>query len=80
MGFYFRGVICIRLFVKWYYGKSPNLSSSPREALAQEVWDVRSIYFRQGLYNREIRKSLQGLITLNKLSWQGIFDKLGRNP
>jgi hypothetical protein len=38
---------------------------------------VRSIYLRQGLYNREIRKSLQGLINLNRLNWQGIFDKVG---
>ncbi|MCC5638703.1 hypothetical protein LC593_23290 [Nostoc sp. CHAB 5844] len=57
------------------YGKSPNLSLSTREILAQEVWDVRSIYLRQGLYNREIRKSLQRLIQLNKLNWPGIFDK-----
>ncbi|YAF97355.1 MAG: hypothetical protein AB3A66_06745 [Nodularia sp. CChRGM 3473] len=61
------------------YGKSPNLNLSPRETLAQEVWDVRSIYLRQGLYNREIRKSLQGLIKLNKLTWQYIFDKVGTN-
>ncbi|WP_448266954.1 hypothetical protein [Nostoc sp. DSM 114159] len=59
------------------YGKSPNLSLSARETLAQEVWDVRSIYLRQGLYNREIKKNLQGLINLNRLTWQGIFDKVG---
>jgi hypothetical protein len=58
------------------YGKSPNLSLSPREMLAQEVWDVRSIYLRQGLYDREIRNSLQGLIKLNRLTWYGIFDKV----
>jgi hypothetical protein len=59
------------------YGKPPNLSLSARETLAQELWDVRYIYLRQGLYNREIRKSLQGLINLNRLNWQGIFDKVG---
>jgi hypothetical protein len=62
------------------YGKPPNLSLSARETLAQEVWDVRSIYLRQGLYNREIRKSLQGLINLNRLNWESIFDKVGLNP
>jgi len=61
------------------YGKSPNLSLSPREILAQEVWDVRSIYLRQGLYNREIRKSLQDLINLNRLTCYGIFDKANIN-
>lgn len=61
------------------YGKSPNLSLSAREILAQEVWDVRSVYLRQGLYNREIRKSLPGLIELNRLTWKGIFDKLNIN-
>jgi hypothetical protein len=59
------------------YGKSPNLNLSPREALAQEVWDVRSIYLAQGLYTREIYKSLQELIRLNLLHWPGIFEKPG---
>ena len=62
------------------YGKSPNLSLSTKETLAQEVWNVRSIYLHQGLYNKEIRKSLQGLINLNRLTWQGNFDKVGLNP
>lgn len=57
------------------YGKSPNLSLSPREVLAIEIWDVRSIYLRQNLYNKYIRESLQTLIRLNKLKWKGIFDK-----
>lgn len=57
------------------YGKSPNLSLSPREVLAIEIWDVRSIYLRQNLYNKYIRESLQTLIRLNKLKWKNIFDK-----
>jgi hypothetical protein len=57
------------------YGKRPNLNLSPRQALAQEIWDVRSIYLRQGLYNREIMESLQALIRLNKLTWQYSFEK-----
>lgn len=58
------------------YGKSPNLSLSPRQALAREVWDVRSIYRRQGIYTPEIRRSLQQVIQGNKFLWSGIFDKL----
>jgi hypothetical protein len=57
------------------YGKSPNLNLSPRETLAKEIWDLRSIYVRQGLYNSEIRKSLREVIKLNKLAWTGIFNK-----
>ncbi|MUG97871.1 hypothetical protein F7734_38410 [Scytonema sp. UIC 10036] len=57
------------------YGQSPNLSLSPRQALAREVWDVRSIYRSQKLYNLEIKRSLQQVIRQNKLRWQGIFDK-----
>ncbi|MFB2877521.1 hypothetical protein [Floridanema aerugineum] len=57
------------------YGKSPDLSLSPREVLAREVWDVRSIYRRQGLYTPAIRQSLQQVIQLNKSVWQGNFDK-----
>ncbi|WP_066380679.1 hypothetical protein [Anabaena sp. CA = ATCC 33047] len=57
------------------YGKRPNLNLSPRDALAQEIWDVRSIYIRQGLYNREIRESLQALIKSNKVTWLCIFEK-----
>ncbi|WP_339394214.1 hypothetical protein [Nostoc sp. UHCC 0870] len=57
------------------YGKSPNLKLSPREVLAKEIQDVRSIYLRQGLYNKDIRYSLQTLIRMNKLQWKDIFDK-----
>lgn len=57
------------------YGKPPNLNLSPRVTLAQEIWDVRSIYLSQGLYNRRIRESLQALIKLNKVIWQSIFVK-----
>ncbi len=57
------------------YGKSPDLTLSPRQTLAQEVWDIRSIYLFQGLYNADIRKSLQELIKLNKTTWLTFFDK-----
>ena len=61
------------------YGTSPNLNLSPREVLAQEIWDVRSIYRNQGLYNKEIRKSLQQIIRLNKAVWSSTFNKAPKN-
>lgn len=57
------------------YGNSPNLHLTPRQTLAREVLDVRSIYIRQSLYSSEMRKSLQELIKLNKLAWSGFFNK-----
>ncbi|WP_293117399.1 hypothetical protein [Okeania sp. SIO1I7] len=57
------------------YGKSPDLTLSPRQTLAQEVWDIRSIYLLQGLYNTDIRKGLQKLIKLNKTTWLTFFEK-----
>jgi hypothetical protein len=57
------------------YGRTPDLNLSPRQTLAKEIWDLRFIYVSQGLYNSEIRKSLRGLIKLNKLAWTGIFNK-----
>jgi hypothetical protein len=57
------------------YGQSPDLSLSPRQALAREIRDARSIYWRQGLYTPEIRRSLQDIIQFNKLAWQGIFEQ-----
>ncbi len=58
------------------YGLSPDLSLSPRQTLAREVWDVRSIYRQEGLYTPDIRRSLQQVIQLNKSSWSGIFNKV----
>ncbi len=57
------------------YGKSPDLTLSPRQALAQEIWNVRSIYLSQGLHNSDIKKSLQKLIKLNKETWLTVFEK-----
>lgn len=57
------------------YGKSPNLNLLPRQTLAVEIWDVRSIYHHQGLYGSQIRQALQQLIKLNKLAWPEIFNK-----
>ncbi len=57
------------------YGKSPDLTLSPRQALAQEICDVRSIYFSQRLCGLEIKKGLQNLIKLNKETWFSTFEK-----
>ncbi len=57
------------------YGKSPDLTLSPRQTLGQEVWDIRSIYLRQRLYNTAIIKGLQELIKLNKTTWLSFFDR-----
>jgi len=59
------------------YGQSPDLSLSPREALAREIWDVRAIYRSQRLYTPRIRRSLQQVIQQNKLAWFGMFAKVG---
>ena len=58
------------------YGQSPDLSLLPRNALAREVWDVRAIYRRQGLYTLEIRRSLQQVIWQTESAWLGIFEKV----
>lgn len=57
------------------YGQPPDLSISPRQALAREVWDVRSIYRNQGLYTLEIKYSLRQVIEQNKTVWGIIFNK-----
>lgn len=57
------------------YGKFPNLNLSPRQALAREIWDVRCIYYNQGLYSSKIRQALQELIKLNKSTWLSLFKK-----
>jgi len=57
------------------YGKAPDLNLSPRQTLAREVWDVRSIYRTEKLYTLEIKHSLQQVIKQNKLTWQVIFKK-----
>ncbi|MGH1394743.1 MAG: hypothetical protein ACRAVC_12025 [Trichormus sp.] len=47
------------------YGKLPNLGLSPREVLAIEIRDVRSIYLCHYLYNKYIRESLRTLINIH---------------
>ena len=57
------------------YGKSPDLSLPPRQVIARETQDLRSIYQRQGVYTKGIRHNLQSLVPLNKSAWIGVFEK-----
>lgn len=57
------------------YGQSPDLSILPRQALVREVWDVRSIYYNQGLYTLQIKHGLRLIIKQNKALWGIIFNK-----
>ena len=57
------------------YGKSPDLSLLPRQVLARETQDLRSLYQRQGVYTKELRRNLRSLVPLNKSVWIGVFEK-----
>ncbi len=57
------------------YGTSPDLSLTPRQALAGDIADARSTYIRDGQYTPEIRRSLQTVIAENKRQWPGVFDR-----
>lgn len=57
------------------YGRSPDLSVSPRDALANEIRDVGRIYRKQGLYIAEIRKSLREGIGRNEAAWPLDFQR-----
>lgn len=37
------------------YGQSPDLSLQPRQVLAREVQDLRSLYQRQGIYTKGMK-------------------------
>lgn len=57
------------------YGRSPDLSLSPRDALAKDIRDARRIYQKDGLYTPEIRKALKDVVKQNKQKWKPFFDK-----
>lgn len=48
---------------------------SPRDALASDIWDARTIYQNDGLYTPGIRESLQDVIQTNKNMYPSIFKK-----
>lgn len=60
------------------YGQSPDLSLQPRQALAREIQNLRSLYQRQGVYTERIRRSLRSLVHLNQSTWVGVFEKSER--
>lgn len=57
------------------YGAGSDLSLTPRQTLAKEIWDARSIYMADGLYGDYIRQQLKEVIRQNKSKWTGFFDK-----
>jgi hypothetical protein len=57
------------------YGQSPDLGLSPRQVLAREIEDLRSLYRREDVYTRTIRRGLRAIIRFNKFSWVGVFEK-----
>lgn len=57
------------------YGQSPDLNLKPRQVLAREIQDLRSLYQRQDVYTKGIRRSLRSLVHLNKSAWVGVFEK-----
>ncbi len=57
------------------YGQSPDLSLLPRDVLAQETQDLRSLYQKEGLYSTMIRASLQQIIIMNRSVWTGFFNR-----
>jgi len=57
------------------YGQSPDLSLLPRQVLAKEIQDLRSLYQREGVYTETIRRGLRAITQLNQLAWTGVFEK-----
>jgi hypothetical protein len=55
------------------YGSGPDLSLTPRQALAREIRDLRRIYMAQGLYLCEIHQALLEVIRQNRTAWPGQF-------
>jgi hypothetical protein len=57
------------------YGRAPNNTETPRDALARDVMDARKIYKDEGLYNDNIRDSLQKVVKKNKEMHAPLFNK-----
>ncbi|SHO55717.1 RHS repeat-associated core domain-containing protein [Vibrio quintilis] len=55
--------------------KSELMKETPRNALARDIFDVRSIYLEDKLYGEKVRNSLKLVIAKNKKKWPGVFDK-----
>jgi hypothetical protein len=57
------------------YGQSPDLSLLPRQVLAIEIQDLRSLYQRERVYIETIKHGLRTIIQLNQSAWTGVFEK-----
>lgn len=55
------------------YGPAPDLSRSPRKALAEEIRDLRKIYQQDGLYGKNVRTALRKIISENKRKFPKAF-------
>jgi hypothetical protein len=60
------------------YGQTPDLNLKPRQVLAREIQDLRSLYQRQSVYTEGIRWSLRSLVYLNQAAWVCVFEKSER--
>jgi len=58
------------------YGKQPDMSLNPREQLARDIFDARTIYQRHNLYTSEISQALKKVIRKNKESFPNLYKKI----
>jgi|KBSSwiStaDraftv2_1062776.scaffolds.fasta_scaffold396879_2 hypothetical protein len=56
------------------YGRSPDLSQTPKQALDREIADARKIYKDAGLHTPQVEASLQDIRKKNKAAFPGVFD------
>ncbi|MGA7934512.1 MAG: Imm30 family immunity protein [Kovacikia sp.] len=61
------------------------MSLLPRQVIALEIQDLRSLYQREGVYTETIRRGLRAIIQLNLSAWSGVFVKedhpcMSQNP
>jgi RHS repeat-associated protein len=57
------------------YGSPPDLSLTPRQALARDIMDARRIYQADGLYDSRMRQALAEVIAQNKAKWPHAFER-----
>ena len=55
------------------YGRPPDLTLTPMQALESSVQDARQIYVRQGLYTPEIQQRLQQVISQNLTTFPALY-------
>ena len=57
------------------YGKKTDLSKTPRNELAKDILDLRSIYRSDDLYGTRVKEGLREVIKRNKEDFPVIFEK-----